>query len=169
MIFRQSLKYMTACIAVTVSVHTMSLFFERVAIAADLPLPAAAKQAFVWNQDAYWKSLEKMYADLIAGGCGEVVEDVSARLNALKSLLVRIGAQKLSPNAPDFDALEKAMFETAPLVSACNAGVAEYLSLAAEMRTVVKQQSEGWDMQSDVTRITYTVCCMGHAALWRRS
>jgi hypothetical protein len=154
MIFRKSLKCMTACIAVTVAVHTMSLIFERVAEAADVPSPATAKQAFVWNQDAYWKSLEKMYADLVAGGCGEVVEDVSARLNGLKSLLARIGTQELSPDAPEFDELEKAMFETAPLVSACNTGVAEYLSLASEMRTVVKQQSEGWDMQSDVTRIT---------------
>lgn len=154
MTVRKSLKYMTAGIAAPVIMYMMSLVFEQGVDAADVPSPAAAKQAFVWNQDAYWKSLEKMYADLIADGCGEVVEDVSARVNGLKSLLVRIGAQKLSPDAPEFDELEKAMFETAPLVSACNTGVSEYLSLASEMRTVVKRQSENWGMQSDVTRIT---------------
>jgi hypothetical protein len=154
MIFRKGVQYITAGIVVPLVVSVMPLIFEQAVYAADVPSPAVAKQAFVWNQDTYWTTLEKRYVDLRASGCKGAEEDVNVRLTGLKSLLARISGQKVSPEAAEFSELENGMFETAPLVSACNRGLAEYLSLASEMRTVVKKQSETWDMKSESTRNT---------------
>ena len=154
MIFRKSVQYTAASIVLPLVMYVMALIFEQAAYAEAVPSPAVARHAFVWNQDAYWITLEKRYVDLRASGCKGAEDDVKARVTSLKSLVARIGGQELSPDATEFDELENGMFETAPLVSACNTGLTEYLSLASEMRTVVKKQSEAWDMKNAVTRNT---------------
>ena len=35
----------------------------------------ATKQAFAWNQDAYWKALEAKYAELRQTGCSNAEAD----------------------------------------------------------------------------------------------
>ncbi|MDA8239355.1 MAG: YiiX/YebB-like N1pC/P60 family cysteine hydrolase [Nitrospiraceae bacterium] len=115
---------------------------------------SAAKQAFAWNQDAYWKTLEGKYAKLRQTGCRGAEADVKQRLDGLKKLLTTIDSRMFGPEASEFDELERQMFEAAPLVSACNAVIAEYLDVAADMRTVIKRQSEHWNIKSDAARIT---------------
>lgn len=114
----------------------------------------AIRQAFVWNEDSYWMALESKYAELRQTSCKGVEADIRLRLDGLKKLLAYIDARKLNPDAPEFDKLERGMFESAPLVSACNVGLAEYLDFAADMRAVVKRQSERWGMKSEAARIT---------------
>jgi hypothetical protein len=154
MTFRKGLKYIISGIAATAFVFAMCLLSENLVNAADASSTVSARQAFVWNKDAYWTTLEKKYSDLRASGCKGAVEDVSGRLASLKRLAARLDSEKLPPDAPEFDELENGMFEAAPLVSACSTGIEEYLSLASEIRSVVKRQSEVWDVQSDVTRNT---------------
>ena len=141
-------------IAAAALVYLLLLIPERAGQEAAAPSSSSAKQAFAWNQDAYWNALEKQYAELRKSGCKGVEDDVSARLAGIKNLIASISAQRLAPDAPEFGELEERMFGTAPLVSACNTGLAEYLAIAAGMRAAVKQQSENWDMQSDTARIT---------------
>ena len=116
------------------------------------PPASMTKQAFAWDQDAYWEGLEERYQHLRQAGCAGVAEDGRDRLEGLRHLLQRIAAGEYRPEAEEFAELEQGMFELAPLVSACGEGMAEYLLLAADLRTVVKHQSERWDMQSDAAR-----------------
>ena len=120
--------------------------------AAELSAPMT-KQAFAWNQDTYWEDLEQRYQKLRQTGCEGVAEDVRGRLEGLQKLLERINAAKFRHDAVEFEELENGMFEVVPLISACDTGIEEYLLLAADMRTVVKQQSENWDMKNDAVRI----------------
>ena len=112
------------------------------------------KQAFAWNQDAYWNALEQKYQELRKSGCKGAEADVSVRLSGLKKLLADINTKKLGPDAREFSELELSLFEAGPLVSACNTGLAEYLRFSADMRAEVKKQSERWDMKSDSARNT---------------
>jgi len=112
------------------------------------------KKAFAWNQDAYWNALETKYQELRQAGCMGAEADIHTRLEGLRKLLQRIDGLELGPDASEFSELELRMFETAPLVSACNSGLAEYLGVSADMRATVKRQSERWDMKSDAARIT---------------
>jgi hypothetical protein len=112
------------------------------------------KQAFAWNQDAYWKALEAKYAEMRQAGCKGVEADVRVRFNNLEKLLAHINGQELTHDAPEFGEAELRMFEVAPLVSACNTGLAEYLQLSSDLRAAVKQQSERWDMKNDAVRTT---------------
>ncbi len=141
-------------IAVAALAYLLLLIPERAGREAVAPVKPATKQAFAWNQDAYWNALEKQYAELRKGGCRGIDADVGARLAGIKNLVGRISAQALAPDAPECGKLEEWMFVTAPLVSACNTGLLDYLNVAAAMRAAVKRQSEGWDMQSDAARIT---------------
>jgi hypothetical protein len=121
--------------------------------AADTTSPVA-KQAFAWNQDAYWKALETKYQELRKSGCEGMEADVNARMAGLRKLLATINGQELSYDAPEFNEAELRMFETGPLVSACNTGHADYLQFTADLRASVKRQSEHWDMNSDAARTT---------------
>lgn len=121
--------------------------------AAELPAPVTG-QAFAWNQDAYWEDLEENFRKLRQAGCAGVAEEVSDRLDGLRKLLARINGGQFDPAAGEFGELERQMFEVAPLLSACGKGIEEYLLLAADMRTVVKHQSENWNMKSDAARTT---------------
>jgi hypothetical protein len=112
------------------------------------------KQAFAWNQDAYWNALEKKYQELRKSGCTGAEADVSVRLGGLKKLLTDINGRTLGPDAREFSELELSLFEAGPLVSACSTGLAEYLRFSADMRAAVKKQSEHWDMKSDAARNT---------------
>lgn len=126
---------------------------ERSGFEAAIQSSPATRKAFAWNQDAYWKALETKYQELRQAGCMGAGANIRTRLEGLRELLRRIDGLELGPDAPEFGELELRMFETAPLVSACNAGLAEYLGFAAEMRATVKRQSERWDMKSDAARI----------------
>ena len=121
--------------------------------AADSTSPVI-KQAFAWNQDAYWKALEGKYQELRKSGCKDIEADVRVRMEDLRKLLASINGQELSHDAPEFSEAELRMFELAPLVSACNTGLADYLQFTSDLRAAVKRQSERWDMRSDAVRTT---------------
>lgn len=150
----RTLRFVAMIAAASAAAYLLLLIPECSGREAVIQSSAAAKQAFAWNQDAYWKALEEKYAVLRQTGCRGAEADVKDRLNGLKKLLISLESKTLGPEAGEFDDLERLMFEAAPLVSACNTGLAEYLGVSAEMRAAVKRQSERWDMKSDVARIT---------------
>lgn len=138
-----------------IAVLTLLLFTpDRSDCKATEPAASLTRQPFAWNQDAYWEGLEEWYRKLRQAGCAGVEEDVRGRTAGLRKLLEHINGGKFGPAAGEFGELEQGMFEVAPLVSACGQGIAEYLLLAADLRTIVKHQSENWDMKSDAARIT---------------
>ena len=134
----------------------LGVIYLMLSIPAGDTVPAGRtdKKSFAWNQDAYWKALEAKYAELRQTGCGNAESDVRGRLGDLEKLLARINGQELTYNAPELGEAEVRMFEVAPLVSACNTGLADYLQLSSALRAAVKKQSEHWDMKDDAVRTT---------------
>jgi hypothetical protein len=129
-------------------------------------LAYAGKQPFVWSQDAYWSELETRYGELRAGGCQDAGLNFVAHLHEADALLQRIAHLRLAPDAPEFAELERRLFELGPIVGACKTGLPEYIHLVTDIRSVVKQQSEHWDMTTDTARITlYRLLYGGRGAL----
>ena len=124
------------------------------------------KQPFVWNQDFYWEALEAKYRQLQQSGCTDIQNQIATELIKTAGLLLQVSQKNLGPDAPDFADLEKRIFEAGPLVSGCNVLIPEYIRLVTDMRGVVKRQSEHWDMNSDVSRITlYRLLYGGRTAI----
>lgn len=141
-------------IAVSALAYLLLLIPERADQVAEPPSSPATKQAFAWNQDAYWKALEAKYQELRKSGCKGTEAEVRVRMEGLQKLLARINGRELSHDAPEFAEFEQLMFETGPFVGACGTDVSEYIRLAEELRAAVKRQSQHWDMTSDAVRIT---------------
>ena len=148
------LSYMAVSAVMLTTAYLLLLIPERSGHEAAMQSSPATKQAFAWNQDAYWKALEEKYQALRQAGCAGVEIDVRVRMEGLRKLLTRINGQELSHDAPEFGEAEVRLFEIGPLVSACNMGLADYLQFTADLRAEVKRQSERWDMNSDAVRAT---------------
>lgn len=148
------LRYMAVGGVMLAAAYLLLLIPERSEREASDSISPATRQAFAWNQDAYWKALEAKYQELRKSGCEGMEADVSARMEGLRKLLAKINGQELSYDAPEFGEMELRMFETGPLVSACNTGYTDYLQFTADLRAAVKRQSEHWDMNSDAVRNT---------------
>lgn len=112
------------------------------------------RQAFAWNMDKYWVDLESKYRTLKEGGCTRAVPALGSKFQDAKNVQSRIMETRLRPDAPIFRDLEGLVFEMGPVVSACNTRIMDYIELIADMRTVIKNQSIDWDMQSVVARST---------------
>jgi hypothetical protein len=124
------------------------------------------KQPFVWNQDAYWQVLEEKYKILQQSGCGDIKNQTASKLIEAGRLLLEISQKKLDPDAPEFAALEQRMFEVGPLTSGCNIFIPEYIRFVTDMRSVIKKQSEQWNMNADTSRITlYRLLYGGRTAI----
>jgi hypothetical protein len=114
----------------------------------------AQKQPFAWNQDEYWNSLEATYRTLKQGGCRTAVPALASKFRNVKRVLHKINEKRPGPEDPVFRELEGRVFEMGPVVSACNMQVMDYIRMIADMRTVVKRRSVGWDMNSAAARDT---------------
>jgi hypothetical protein len=159
-------KIIAAFAGILAATYLLLLIPER---APSLPATDAGfvkKQAFVWNQDAYWQALETKYRQLHQSGCRDIQNQTASELIETGKVLLTIAQKKLGPDAPEFADLERKTFEAGPLVSGCNIFIPEYIRLITQMRDVVKKQSEHWDMNADASRITlYRLLYGGRTAI----
>ena len=124
------------------------------------------KQPFAWNQDAYWESLERKYQELRKTGCKDMSLIIEADMLKLSALLRGIERQQLSPDSRVLDELEQQVFQTGAFVGGCRMQLTQYIQALVDMRDVVKRQSERWDMNADVSRITlYRLLYGGRTAI----
>ena len=124
------------------------------------------KQPFVWSQDAYWESLEARYRALRKTGCEKTAPVIQSAIARLSALLRTLEGKKLNPEAKVFDEIERQMFEAGSLVGGCGSHLREYVQAMTDLRTIIKRQSEHWDMKSDASRITlYRLLYGARAAL----
>ncbi len=112
------------------------------------------KQPFAWNQDKYWEDLEATYRTLKEGACTTAAPALALKFQNVKRILHKVDETRLGPEDPIFRELEGLVFEIGPVVSACNTQVMDYISLIADMRTIIKKRSEDWDMNSAEARDT---------------
>src|SRR2546425_11751976 len=81
------------------------------------PAPARG-HGFAWNQDAFWRSLEKTYGDARAVGCRAADPVAGRELSALGSTADRLLGTPLDPGAAVLDSGERRLFTLAPPVAA---------------------------------------------------
>lgn len=134
--------------------YLVLLIPERDPAGSSISRIESKKQPFAWNQDAYWESLEARYRDLRKTGCEQMARVTKSTIEKLNDSLKRIEGKKLNPDAKVFAELEQQMFEAGTLVGGCRSHLLEYLKAMTDLRTVIKRQSEHWDMNADASRIT---------------
>src|SRR2546430_4251964 len=115
------------------------------------PAPARG-HGFAWNQDAFWRSLEKTYGDARAVGCRAADPVAGRELSALGSTADRLLGTPLDPGAAVLDSVERRLFTLAPLFAACPRHLGDYVRLSGRLREAIKWQSRRWDVAGDAAR-----------------
>jgi hypothetical protein len=154
---KRSHKYFRRILAVLAGVALLYAFLlipEHDASLSSMSNDRVEKQPFAWNQDDYWNSLEAKYRDAQKSGCQGSETVITSQLGKANLLLRQISQEKLLPDSPEFSQLEQKMFEIAPEVAACEKKTMEYVQFITDLRKVVKDQSEHWNMNSDAARMT---------------
>jgi len=121
--------------------------------AAEVPPPVASdKTPFVWNKDAYWQALEERFQQARTAGCAALAPTINQELARTQQRLDSLSAHSFPPGHQLFSGLEHDIFELAPQVAACPEKLAVYERLQVQVRTLVKAQSQQWDIKSPATR-----------------
>jgi hypothetical protein len=139
----------------------MLLALVCLALAALLFLPertppapkGAGRREFVWNQASYWAALQQEFAQARKSDPAALSPRIDDLLASGHRLADALDGHDATPADSRFFALETNLFQLAPLVGACPAKTAEYVSLANRVRRVAKQSAATWDMNSDAARI----------------
>lgn len=117
------------------------------------PLPAdSAKQPFAWNRDEYWSQLETAFKQARQMNCIELAPRISAGFAEIDSLITQLNNSNLDPDTPLFAELENVFFRQGVFLAACPDSLNEYINRYSLMRTLVKDQSIDWDMNSPAAR-----------------
>ena len=136
--------------------------------AARLPEPVNPhKKPFSWNDDPRWFALEQRFRELRAEGCeGGAAERIDVALRQGRRLVDAVGARAWGPDAAIFDTLEAGTFALGPMIAACPQRLGDYIHLVTRTRSLVKRQSQGWDVTMQPTRDRmYRLLFGGRAAL----
>ena len=120
--------------------------------APDLPAPPERGGAFVWDRDAFWKSLEAQYVGTRADGCAAAEPAIAREFAVLDATLSDLAGRAAGPADPVLDKLETSYFSLGPLVAACPGRLREYVDYDRRIRAAVKDQSLGWDMSTTPAR-----------------
>lgn len=119
----------------------------------DPELPSAQRRSpFVWNQDAYWASLEASFREARSADCGHHAGRIRAKLHALDVQLASVNTRESRADDPVFSLLEQRLFELAPLVGVCFEHLPAFMERARQVRSALKRQSLGWDMNDPLVR-----------------
>ena len=115
------------------------------------PAPARGG-AFVWNQDDYWRSLERAFVDWRAAGCDSAERRAARELADLDRVATRLSATPLPAQAPALDSLERRFFALGPALAACPDRLEQYVRLSGRLRDAIKWQSRRWDVSDAPAR-----------------
>lgn len=151
----------------TVGVAVLSLYLVLlIPFSEKRPPKGAAEKPFAWNQDERWETLESRFRAVRNQGCEGLSELIDQKLGRWKELTALISLQFLEPKDPVFLEVERTVFETGPMIGACPQKLPEYISLAAHFRSVLKNQSTHWEMNTiDVRQTLYRLLYGSRAAL----
>jgi hypothetical protein len=117
------------------------------------PDPAPTRgAAFLWNRDAFWKTLEHRFVSMRDGGCLAADTAVDQELAILDAALADLAARRVEATDTALDTLEDAFFRLTPLVAACPHALQDYLLAGERIRAAIKQQSRHWDMTATAAR-----------------
>jgi hypothetical protein len=135
--------------------------------APDPPLAAGADgKPFTWKQDAQWNALEASFRQARSVGCDGLKEPIDKGFRQGKQYLTSLASAPSGPGAPVYDELEKNIFGLGTMVAACPVRIGDYIELVTRTRSLLKRQSETWDMNDRAVRDRlYRLIYGGRAAL----
>lgn len=121
---------------------------------------------FAWKQDAAWAALETSFQQARRIGCAGLGESIESGFRDGRQTLASLAASPFGPDAAIFSELENNIFSLATMVGACPERLKDYLELVTGTRSLVKRQSENWDMTDPAVRDRlYRLLYGGRAAL----
>jgi hypothetical protein len=132
-----------------------------------LPPKHADRIPFIWNQDAYWKSLEEIFRAVRNMSRDSLNLHIETKSNEIDSELIIISSAKtVMPDDPRWREIEKGMFELGPEIAANPEKLDQYANLFGRLRNIVKSKSTGWEMNSQIARDRiYRLIYGGRAAI----
>ncbi|MBN2718784.1 MAG: hypothetical protein JXX14_23260 [Deltaproteobacteria bacterium] len=74
---------------------------------------AGQGEAFAWNQNAYWATLEKRFVQQRQQGCGHSVPEVAALLDDIRQQLDGLNSAKLAYRSDSVVRMERAFYDAA--------------------------------------------------------
>ncbi|MBP8696452.1 MAG: hypothetical protein KBH73_08320 [Syntrophobacterales bacterium] len=154
--------------AATGAVLAAVILFVLLSIPApDPPLPAgAAGKPFTWKQDEKWKALESSFLEAREIGCKGLQPRTAQGFKQLRQDLAVLSAAPVKPDARVLDRLETLTFALGTTVAACPEGIPRYIELVTKTRSVMKRQSQRWDLDDRTVRDRlYRMLYGGRAAL----
>jgi hypothetical protein len=133
----------------------------------DPPVTAgAAGKPFTWKQDQKWKALEASFLEAREIGCKGLQPRTAQGFKQVRQDLSILSAATVKPDARVLNRLETLTFALGTTVAACPEGIPGYIELVTKTRSVVKRQSQGWDMDDPAVRDRlYRMLYGGRAAL----
>jgi hypothetical protein len=121
--------------------------------APDPPLAAGADgKPFTWKQDEQWNALEASFRQARSVGCDGLKEPIDMGFIQGRRYLASLAAAPFDPNAPVFTELENNIFSLGTMVAACPERILDYVEIVTRTRSLLKRQSENWDMNDRVVR-----------------
>ena len=135
--------------------------------APDPPLAeVVAGKAFTWKQDAQWNALETSFQQARSVGCVGLKAPIDKGFRQGKQYLASLAVSQFGPDAAIFTDLEKNIFGLGTMVAACPERILDYIELVTRTRSLLKRQSETWDMNDRAVRDRlYRLIYGGRAAL----
>lgn len=142
--------------------------FALLSIPANDP-PVAERvpgKAFTWKQDATWTALEASFQRARSVGCTALGEPIDRGFGEGRQCLASLAAAQFTPDAAIFAQLEQTIFSLGTMVGACPERLNDYLELVTKTRSLLKRQSQNWDMNDPAVRDRlYRLLYGGRAAL----
>jgi hypothetical protein len=135
--------------------------------APDPPFAAGADgKPFTWKQDAQWNALEASFRQARSIGCNGLKEPIDKGFRQGRQYLASLAVSRFGPDAAIFTDLEKSIFSLGTMVAACPERIGDYIEYVTKTRSLLKRQSENWDMNNSAVRDRlYRLIYGGRAAL----
>jgi hypothetical protein len=126
----------------------------------------AAGQPFLWKQDATWNALEASFQEAREIGCRGLQPGIVEGFRQGRQYLSTLAASPVKPDAPVLTRMETLTFGLGTMVAVCPERIPDYIDLVTKTRSLIKRQSQGWDMNDRVVRDRlYRLIYGGRAAL----
>ncbi len=135
--------------------------------ATEPPVPAGATgKPFTWKQDEKWKALEKSFQEAREIGCRGLENRIGEGFRQSGRYLSALDVPAVRPDATVLARLETLTFGLGTGVAACPERLSDYVHLVTQTRSLLKRQSQGWDMNDATARDRlYRLMYGGRAAL----
>lgn len=107
--------------------------------------------AFRWNEDTTWYKLENRFSSL-RNSCDRVQPTIDMSLNQLRDDINGLKTDTLSHDDVSLSSIQRQIFETAAMLSACPDSASPFIQLTSDLRAKIKTASVHWDPEDQAAR-----------------